>query len=269
MPAGKGCSVAGRRKRRTIAISELLIYIGLCVIVLSTSRFAQARGRSPWMWGGAALALISLQLPWALLTIGPLAILVFLGKSVQPTPDATEVTQMGEVTESTIACLRCQTHQSTGNHYCINCGWDLEKAYQQDATGSEDTSPTPAGQAGLERVATSTTVVASESPATEATAGNKPEDEAQETPPEEEPAPEEQPEAPPRIISRPPTAERMTEKGLALFSQKRFQEAIDQFTKAIALDPNYKSAWAHRAKAYTRLGRPKEAAADKRRLKAI
>jgi Tfp pilus assembly protein PilF len=61
----------------------------------------------------------------------------------------------------------------------------------------------------------------------------------------------------------------MTERGLALFNQGRFQEAVDQFTKAIALDSQYKAAWAHRAEAYTKLGRGKEAAEDRRRLEAI
>jgi Flp pilus assembly protein TadD len=56
---------------------------------------------------------------------------------------------------------------------------------------------------------------------------------------------------------------------MALFNQGRFQEAIDQFTKAIALDPRYKSAWTHRAEAYTKLGRRKEASEDLRRLEAI
>lgn len=66
-----------------------------------------------------------------------------------------------------------------------------------------------------------------------------------------------------------PTAVSLTERGLALYNQGRFQEAIDQFTKAIALDPKYKSAWAHRAEAYAKLGRRKEAAEDMRRLEAI
>jgi Tfp pilus assembly protein PilF len=61
----------------------------------------------------------------------------------------------------------------------------------------------------------------------------------------------------------------MTERGLALFGQGKIQEAIDQFTKAIALDPSYLAAWQRRAEAYQRLGRPKEAAEDIRRLQAL
>jgi Tfp pilus assembly protein PilF len=61
----------------------------------------------------------------------------------------------------------------------------------------------------------------------------------------------------------------MTERGINLFSQGRFQEAVDQFTKAIALDPKYRLAWERRAEAYGRLGRAERAAADKQQLEAI
>ena len=83
---------------------------------------------------------------------------------------------------------------------------------------------------------------------------------AVETPRVEPPAP------PPRPT---PTAANMTERGINLFSQGRFQEAVDQFTKAIALDPKYRLAWERRAEAYGRLGRAERAAADKQQLEAI
>ena len=66
-----------------------------------------------------------------------------------------------------------------------------------------------------------------------------------------------------------PTAAGMTERGVSLFNQGRIQESIDQFTKAIALDPNYVEAWARRAEAYAQLGRGNEAAEDRRRLDAL
>ena len=53
----------------------------------------------------------------------------------------------------------------------------------------------------------------------------------------------------------------MTEAGLTLFNQGRVREAVDQFTKAIALDPRYRDAWANRAKAYSELGLSDKAAA--------
>ena len=66
-----------------------------------------------------------------------------------------------------------------------------------------------------------------------------------------------------------PTAPGMTQWGIDLFDLGRIQEAIDQFTKAIALDPNFKMAWERRAEAYTNLGRGEEAAEDRRRLRAL
>ena len=61
----------------------------------------------------------------------------------------------------------------------------------------------------------------------------------------------------------------MTERGIRMFNLGRTQEAIDQFTKALALDANFKEAWERRAEAYAVLGRDGEAAEDRRRMNAI
>ena len=84
---------------------------------------------------------------------------------------------------------------------------------------------------------------------------------------EDQPAEEAIPE--PKVFTVPPTPERMTERGSAFMKVGRMQEAIDQFTKAIALDSGYKPAWSRRAEAYGELGRKAEAAEDLRRLEAI
>jgi Tfp pilus assembly protein PilF len=68
---------------------------------------------------------------------------------------------------------------------------------------------------------------------------------------------------------RPLTAETLTERGVSLLDEGRVQEAIDQFTKAIALNARYRRAWSLRAEAYDKLGRNREAAEDLRRLEAI
>ena len=93
---------------------------------------------------------------------------------------------------------------------------------------------------------------------------------AQDTEPPPEPV-ETAPAAPPPTpaVRRIPTAANLTERGMALFGQGRVQEAIDQFTKAIALDPQYKLAWEQRAEAYGRLGRAEQQAADRRQLETI
>ena len=66
-----------------------------------------------------------------------------------------------------------------------------------------------------------------------------------------------------------PTAANLTERGVTLFNQGRYQEAIDQFTKAIALDGNYREAWERRAEAYGKMGRAERQKADQRRLEAF
>ena len=75
--------------------------------------------------------------------------------------------------------------------------------------------------------------------------------------------------AEPLTITQTLTAAAMTERGLTLINQGRVREAVDQFTKAIALDPRYREAWSNRAKAYTDLGLSDKAAADRRQLEAI
>ncbi len=75
---------------------------------------------------------------------------------------------------------------------------------------------------------------------------------------------------PPKPAFRfPLTAAGLTERGVSLITQDRVQEAVDQFTKAIALDPDYRPAWAKRAEAYLRLGLSQKAEEDQRRLEGI
>ena len=94
----------------------------------------------------------------------------------------------------------------------------------------------------------------------------------------EEVSPEPEPEADPAPPSRPwgipqpgpaPTAEAMTARGAVLLSEGRLQEAIDQFTKAIALDPKHREAFVRRAEAYTKQGRGERAEEDYRQIQAL
>ena len=83
---------------------------------------------------------------------------------------------------------------------------------------------------------------------------------------------EEAPAPPPWGVPVPgaaPTAATMTARGMSLFNDGRVQEAIDQFTKAIALDPNFPEAWEHRAEAYSRQGRSEAANADRQTLSGL
>ena len=66
-----------------------------------------------------------------------------------------------------------------------------------------------------------------------------------------------------------PTAAIMTSRGIEQFDEGKYQEAIDQFTKAIALDPKYADAWQRRAEAYAQLGRSEQAAKDRQHLQGL
>ena len=66
-----------------------------------------------------------------------------------------------------------------------------------------------------------------------------------------------------------PTAEGMTARGELLLSEGKLQEAIDQFTKAIALDPRHREAFEKRAEAYSRQGRQERADEDYRQVQAL
>ena len=66
-----------------------------------------------------------------------------------------------------------------------------------------------------------------------------------------------------------PTAAVMVARGIERFAEEKYQEAIDQFTKAIALDPNYAEAWERRAESYSQMGRSERAEDDRRHLKGL
>ena len=66
-----------------------------------------------------------------------------------------------------------------------------------------------------------------------------------------------------------PTAAEMVARGMERFQEQKYQESIDQFTKAIALDPNYAEAWEKRAAAYAQMGRSQQAEDDRRHLQGL
>jgi Tfp pilus assembly protein PilF len=61
----------------------------------------------------------------------------------------------------------------------------------------------------------------------------------------------------------------MTARGTALLSEGKLQEAIDQFTKAIALDPRHREALERRAEAYSKQGRQDRADEDYQQVQAL
>lgn len=252
----------------------ILQILSVLFVVLWTARLASRKRRNMLVWAGAAaLPAIAVYLIDALpdavtiLCMGPMVLLVFM-PGRQPVGDET-------AEDTNVYCPRCQHAHEPGPNFCTNCGWELSRPYATDeataeptptpetvmASTSEETSDAPVVAEPLSPEVSPEPVLASEQTAVPVEAP------AQPTAPQPEPGPAFT--AVPNKITRPLTASAMTEAGLALFNQGRVREAVDQFTKAIALDPRYRDAWANRAKAYNELGLSEKAAADQAQLEAI
>ena len=257
-----------------VLMSIILQILSLLFVVLWTARLARNKGRNALVWGGVAaipaVGLLDIFPEWiTVLCMLPMLALVFMPARRSVATDGGQ--------EGMTLCPRCQHSHEAGPTFCTNCGWELTRPYATtDATATvPDSAEAANGQS-----AGAADDVEQRGPATNANATPAPEpvmasqqvDEAEPSPaqatsPEPEPAPAFS--MAPLSITRPLTAAGMTELGLSLFNQGRVREAVDQFTKAIALDPRYREAWANRARAYTELGLSDKAAADRQQLEAI
>ena len=254
---------------------DILLLISLGIIVLWTTRLARSKGLNPWMWGVAAVLLIALAWNFSPRFLGlvVMAPLIFLLLYRSPLFRRNREPQA-------MPCPGCGAADTGGLNFCVQCGWELSKSTADAGeTGGEPAAPpeTPVELQPIEPAG-----LAEEKPTAEPEPAPQPAEEAI-TPPapvpepvlaqEADPAPVEF--APPPVVEPPapprpkPTAANLTERGVSLFNQGRYQEAIDQFTKAIALDPSYREAWEQRAEAYGRMGRSERQKADLRRLEAI
>ena len=263
-------------------IEQLITYFLQGGIVLWTVRLARSRGQHPWLWGAASILLMTASgllglsngtLP-AILGMLPMVILLFFKKTAQgPTV----------IPEDRVICPKCQAYHATGHNFCVNCGWQLDQPYAAEGTAPPDSTPEDSRAAQPEPAATLASEAPAEpipaipdqaeEPATATVIASEPVDTAAsvEEPSHEpvvvEPMPAEPPPKP--VFRFPLTAAGLTERGVSLFTEDRVQEAVDQFTKAIALDPDYRPAWTKRAEAYLRLGLRQKAEEDQRRLEGI
>jgi tetratricopeptide (TPR) repeat protein len=158
-------------------------------------------------------------------------------------------------------CPKCEDPQTRSPKFCTNCGWELATPYPEGSVAEAEMPATP--DVFAESASPEVSDAAAPAPSIEPQPAAVPISTGQEALPPEEPAVK----AP--VPYGAPTATSLTERGVRLFNQGRTQESIDQFTKAIALDPSYTQAWARRAEAYARLGRGKEAAEDRRQSDAL
>ena len=242
-------------------MTTILLYVALTLVLVWTVRIARSKGRNPWLWGGLAFILMAIP-NLNLLAVIPIIVLMFM-KGTQP--------QSRSDIES-ISCPRCRTSLIQNSRFCTSCGWDLAERYHPETVPEDEISTVTQSAEYRDPVGVSDSV------------GARPPDESPSAPPQEtgpEATSEASPEPTPKVTPPPftprkkpvsvvrPTAAAMTERGVGLFNQSRIQEAIDQFTKAIALDPNFIEAWARRAEAYSELGKGNEAEEDRRRLDAL
>ncbi|MCY3692664.1 MAG: tetratricopeptide repeat protein [Chloroflexota bacterium] len=252
----------------------ILQILSVLFVVLWTARLASRKRRNMLLWAGAAaLPAIAVYLidalpdAFTILCMAPMVGLVFI--PARPAADS-EAEQ-----DTNVYCPRCQHAHELGPNFCTNCGWELSRPYATDETTSDSSpAPEPVMASTTEDAAESTTVA--EHPAAAPTvdpvlAAEQTAEAGAATAQPPSPASDPGPafSAAPMKISKPLTASAMTEAGLTLFNQGRVREAVDQFTKAIALDPRYRDAWANRAKAYNELGLSDKAAADQAQLEAI
>ncbi len=252
----------------------ILQILSVLFVVLWTARLASKKRRNILVWAGAAalpaiaVAMID-ALPEAvtILCMAPMVALVFI-PSRQPEGVENDL-------DSTIHCPRCQHTHEPGPNFCTNCGWEISRPYATDeAVDTAGQQPDPVMASSAEDALSAQSVAEpSGSPVTADPVLSSEQVEesgvgaAAAATATVDPGPAFS--AAPMKISKPLTASGMTEAGLTLFNQGRVREAVDQFTKAIALDPRYREAWANRAKAYDHLGLRDKAAADQAQLEAI
>ena len=273
-----------------------LFLLALTVFVAFwTARAALARGKNPWVWGIAALVLG--LLPFDQLRLLALAPVLYLMVFVRPTEQRPRQTPRN-------TCSKCASPHSLGQNFCTKCGWELAREYTPDGgdtvLASEMHQPKASSTATMERPQESpsetssasppadslsvpvqeTSAQVSDIPPTQADPGEastmgpspEPAGEAESTATESQAESETEEPVRPWGIPQPgpaPTAETMTARGAALLSEGKLQEAIDQFTKAIALDPKHREAFERRAEAYTRQGRGERAEEDYRHIQAL
>lgn len=261
-------------------VSNMFLYLSLGLIVLWTVRLARSKGRNPILWGGISLLLMLIPSWPDLLGMGPMLVLLFV-KSPQ--------TATQETVPETVTCPKCHAYHAAGHTYCVNCGWELGRDYTHNPQHVSETGaatqierdPAPAAEQVEQPIEQPARHFSAEVASPVFEPPNEPLAEprvSQETSPEAsteasasdgvstDTPPEPELEVQKPVKRYPITPAGFTERGLALMGEDMFQEAIDQFTKAIALDPAYLPAWTRRAEAYEHMGRHGKAEDDRRHL---
>ncbi|HIN04849.1 MAG TPA: hypothetical protein EYM65_01240, partial [Dehalococcoidia bacterium] len=101
-------------------MSTVFLIAALALVSVWTSRLAKAKGRNPWLWGGASFVL---GIPTVhLFAVVPLIIIMFL-----KTPQ-----QQAEGIVKTTNCPKCQAKTAVSSRYCTKCGWEMARVITLD-----------------------------------------------------------------------------------------------------------------------------------------
>ena len=244
-----------------MGIETWLNWISMGLIVIWTMRLASTKKQNPWVWALASIGLIAIPFMFNQPFMGILGMLPMLFLLVLRKPkDASDNDPSENIIR--INCPKCDVSHLNNYKYCVNCGWQLNEIYnginEENSQYGTDHSLGLTNEEAHNVVQADGIDAAAHLVTPDATVLQDSNDDLI-------------PQVQPRSSFRMPTlsAESLTTKGSHLFTEGRFQEAADQFTKAIALDPKYYLAWSKRAETYLRMGLTQKAQEDLRNLEGI
>ena len=244
-----------------MGIETWLNWISMGLIVIWTMRLASTKKQNPWVWALASIGLIAIPFMFNQPFMGILGMLPMLFLLVLRKPrDAADNDPSENIIR--INCPKCDVSHLNNYKYCVNCGWQLNEIYnginEENSQYGTDHSLGLTNEEAHNVVQADGIDAAAHLVTPDATVLQDSNDDLI-------------PQVQPRSSFRMPTlsAESLTTKGSHLFTEGRFQEAADQFTKAIALDPKYYLAWSKRAETYLRMGLTQKAQEDLRNLEGI
>lgn len=244
-----------------MGIETWLNWISMGLIVIWTMRLASTKKQNPWVWALASIGLIAIPFMFNQPFMGILGMLPMLFLLVLRKPrDAADNDPSENIIR--INCPKCDVSHLNNYKYCVNCGWQLNEIYnginEENSQYGTDHSLGLTNEEAHNVVQADGIDAAAHLVTPDATVLQDSNDDLI-------------PQVQPRSSFRIPTlsAESLTTKGSHLFMEGRFQEAADQFTKAIALDPKYYLAWSKRAETYLRMGLTQKAQEDLRNLEGI
>ena len=238
-------------------VNLLFTLFSLGVVTLWAARLAMGRRRSPYLWGGAALGLSILPIIVGLNGLQILGILPVVALMImQPVQIQKQINTRNRF------CPYCGAQQTPTSNIIDGNNTSIEWTCSGcDRSVTEYLAPTiipePDNASADDAEILKAPQLLEEQPTTEEAPTSV--TEPAETTPIYIVPPEKQA---PNFVPSSLTAQVFTDRGKVLLSENKFTEAIDQFTKALAMDKVYIEALNRRIEAYQHLGLTELAAKD-------